>query len=209
MSNEYVDRLRKEDWVVKPISIYTARILIVRWHYAKSASNTGVYTHGLFKKSASFFESDCLGVAWWLPPTKAAAVNIYPEGEWQKVLSLTRFVISPKMLDDNGREVDMPKNAASFLLSRSMKMIDTKIWKCLVTYADTWQNHEGTIYKATNWDYMGLTNPSMVLVSANGKMMGRKRGGRNLTKASMIEAGFQDKGNHSKHKFRKILNSHP
>lgn len=191
----YENRLNKKEWVVIPISIGTARILIEKYHYAHSASNTCVYIHGLFKKGEEFWENNCKGCAWWLPPTKNAAIATYPEGQWQKVLSLTRLVIVP----------DTPLNACSFLLGKSIKMIDKNKWECLVTYADTWQNHNGIIYKATNWEYMGLTNPSEVFVSANGKMMGRKRADKNLTKKQLIDMGFKELGSFPKHKFRIIL----
>jgi len=192
MEDNYDDRLRKEDWIVKPIDLYTARNMIEQYHYAKSGSNTAVYTHGLFKKGDDFLESSCLGVAWWLPPTKAAAIATYPEGEWQKVLSLSRLVIAPLV----------PKNACSFLLSRSIKLIDCKNWHCLVTYADTWQEHDGTIYKASNWEYMGLTAPSSVFIK-NQKMMGRKRGGKNISKEKLIQNGFIEIGKFQKHNSEK------
>lgn len=191
----YNDRLNKKEWMVRPIDILTARRLVEKFHYAKSATNTGVYTFGLFKNDESFFDQHCMGVSWWLPPTKNAAIATYPEGDWQKVLSLTRLVVSPQV----------PKNACSFLLSRSMKMIDNTVWECLVTYADTWQNHVGTIYKASNWEYMGTTAPSEVFVSDKGKMMGRKRGGKNLLKSELETLGFSEVGKFPKHKFRKII----
>lgn len=191
----YEGRLLKEEWVVQSIDKLTARMLVEKYHYAKSASNTGVYTHGLFRKGHDFLNTDCLGVAWWLPPTKAAAIATYPEGDWRKVLSLTRLVIAP----------DVPKNACSFLLSKSIKLIDKGKWECLVTYADTWQNHTGGIYKATNWEYIGLTAASPVLSNRAGKMMGRKRGGNNLSKESLLNRGFVDNGSFQKHKFRMVL----
>lgn len=193
--HQYETRLKKEEFIVRPIDLQTARSLVEKYHYAKSATNTGVYTHGLFKKDEAFFDANCLGVAWWLPPTKNAAIATYPEGEWQKVLSLTRLVIVP----------EVPKNACSFLLSRSIRMIDEAKWHCLVTYADTWRGHEGTIYKATNWEYMGLTKPSPVFVNDKGKMMGRKRGGKNITKVELLEMGFTEEGQHSKHKYRFVI----
>ena len=133
------ESLKKSDYVVRSISIETARMLVERLHYSKGATNTGVYTHGLFKKGEDFFDNQCLGVAWWLPPTKNAAIATY-DGEWRKVLSLTRLDIEPSV----------PKNGASFLLSQSIKLINKDKWHCLVTYADTWRGHTGSIYKATN-----------------------------------------------------------
>lgn len=199
MEQNYDNRLKKSEWVVLPIDKSTARVLVEKFHYAKSATNTGVYTHGLFRRGEEFFESQCLGVAWWLPPTKNAAIATYPEGDWKKVLSLTRLVVAD----------GVPKNACSFMLSKSIKMIDAEKWECLVTYADTWQKHEGTIYKATNWEYMGLTKPSPVFVNEQGKMMGRKRGGKNITKAQLLEDGFVSSGDHAKHKFRMIIKKRP
>ena len=190
----YENRLKKNEWIVKPISIITARILIEKYHYAGSATNTGVYTFGLFKRESDFFENDCLGVSWWLPPTKNAAIATY-DGEWRKVLSLTRLVVVP----------ETPKNACSFLLAHSIKLIDKSKWHCLVTYADTWQNHSGTIYKANNWEYLGLTEVTPIFQNEKGKMMGRKRGDKNLTKQELAELGFNEIGKFKKHKFRMII----
>ena len=189
------DKLNKNDWIVRPISLTRARELVTKLHYSKGATNTRVYTHGLFKKGEELFDANCLGVAWWLPPTKNAAIATYKEGDWKKVLSLTRLAIEPCV----------PKNGASFLLSQSMKLIDTEKWECLVTYADTWQKHTGAIYKATNWEYMGETKPSPVFQNKDGKMMGRKRGGKNLTRLEMKELGFDEVGKFVKHKFRFVL----
>lgn len=191
----YDGRLLKNEWVVRPVSFYAAHRLVRKYHYAASATKTGVYIHGLFRVGEAFPESKCLGIAWWLPPTKNAAIATYPDGDWRKVLSLTRLVISP----------EVPKNACSFLLARSMKLINTNNWECLVTYADTWQEHTGTIYKATNWEYMGLTQPSAVFTNEDGMMMGRKRGARNLTIEEMNLKGFEEVGKFPKHKFRIIL----
>lgn len=192
--NEYENRLIKSEWIVRPIQLQTARQIIEKFHYAASATNTGVYTHGLFKKGEDFFDSQCLGVAWWLPPTKNAAIATY-DGEWRKVLSLTRLAINPIV----------PKNACSFLLAHSIKLIDKTKWHCLVTYADTWQSHTGAIYKANNWEYLGLTKPSPVFQNEQGKMMGRKRAGKNLTKDELLNLGFKEIGKFEKHKFRRII----
>lgn len=184
-------KLNKTQWIVRPIEIATARQLVEQLHYAKSATKTRVYTHGLFHIGSDI----CMGVAWWLPPTKIAAVKTFPEGDWRKVLSLTRLVIHP----------DVPTNGASFLLAGSIKLIDKTKWHCLVTFADTWQNHTGTIYKATNWEYLGLTKPSPVYVNESGIMMGKKRGKKNFTTLEMGEMGFLCKGNFAKHKYRMII----
>jgi hypothetical protein len=185
------ERLRKADWVVRPVEIDTARRLVHAFHYAKGASNTATYLHGLFR-AGDLFEGQCLGCAWWIPPTRAAAEATYP-ANWKGVLALSRLVIAP----------EVPANACTFLLARSRRMIDREAWPALITYADEWRGHEGAIYRADNWDYAGQTKPEAVYVK-RGRMMARKAGGKTRTHAEMIELGAECLGRFPKHKFTRI-----
>lgn len=135
--SDYGGRLIRGEWEVRPVSLPVARRLVRDHHYAKQASNTATYLHGLFRKDA-LWEDDCRGVAWWIPPTKSAALAT-DVLNWQGVLSLSRLVIVP----------GVPKNACTFLLAGSMRAIDRERWPCLVTYADQRMGHTGTIYRVT------------------------------------------------------------
>jgi hypothetical protein len=185
---DYSGRLRKEDWEVRPISLEVASRLVRHFHYARGSSNTATYRHGLFLKG-EFWEENCKGVALWIPPTKSAALSTFPEN-WQGVLSLSRLVVVP----------DVPKNACTFLLARSVKMIDRALWPCLVTYADSWRGHTGGIYKAAGWNYAGRTGAEAVY-TISGRMVSRKAGPRTRTKLEMAELGATEEGKHWKHKF--------
>lgn len=182
------DQLRRCDWEVRPVSIEVARRLVEAFHYAKGASNSRTYLHGLFPKGA-FWDEQCVGIAWWIPPTRDAAEATYPDN-WEGVLALSRLVIAP----------GVPKNACTFLLSRSVKMICPKRWPCLVTYADQWRGHKGGIYKASNWQYLGLTTPEATYTIA-GVMTARKAGNKTRTHAEMLHLGAVNEGRHAKHKF--------
>ena len=184
----YEGRLKAREWEVRDCPMETGVELVSRYHYAKGAANTRTYLHGLYP-TGSWLESDCVGVAWWIPPTKSAAEATFPEN-WQGVLALSRLVIAP----------GVPKNACSFLLSRSMKLIDRKLWPCLVTYADEWRGHVGTIYRATNWQYVGLTKPEAVY-TRNGRMVARKAGPSTRTHSDMLALGAEQQGKFAKHKF--------
>lgn len=181
----YAGRLRRGEWRVCDVDITTARRLVVSHHYAKGASNTATALHGLYRNGGG----ECFGVAWWIPPTKAAALATYP-ADWQGVLSLSRLVVAP----------GVPKNACTFLLARSMRLIDRSRWPCLVTYADTWRGHNGTIYKAANWRYVGQTRPEAVFV-IKGRMVARKAGPKTRTRAEMEAIGAVLQGRFPKHKF--------
>jgi hypothetical protein len=184
--------LKREEWEIRPVCLATATALVKQNHYAKGGSNTAVYLHGLFRRD-SFWEAECQGVAWWLPPTRSAAEATYPEN-WQGVLSLSRLMVLP----------DVPKNGASFLLTHSQRLIDRYVWPCLVTYADEWRGHTGAIYRAANWRYCGLTKPSTVYVR-NGQMVAKKAGPKTRTKDEMLALGCVVQGAFRKHKFVHIV----
>lgn len=62
-----------------------------------------------------------------------------------RLYELTRLVVQTKT-----------KNAASFLVGNSLKMLEPK--PCaVISYADSEQGHCGYIYQATNWVYTGAT----------------------------------------------------
>src|ERR1700719_72083 len=124
--------LRKTDYEVKTIPLIICQEKVAKYHYARTGSNTATFRHGLFLKSDP---DKCIGIAWWIPPTKSAALANYPKN-WKAVLVLSRLVVDP----------GVPKNAASFLIMQSVKLIrKDKRWEYLLTYADEWQKHSGAI----------------------------------------------------------------
>lgn len=183
------ETLRRSDWEVRTIPLYLAQELVKQHHYSGGGSNTATYRHGLFKRDSDA----CFGVAWWIPPTKTAANATWPNN-WQGVLSLTRLAIDPSV----------PKNGASFLLGKSMALIDRQRWPCLVTYADEMQGHTGAIYRATNWEYCGMTVKSPCYFK-DGRMLARKVGPKTRTHSEMLALGCVMVGRFAKHKFRHVV----
>jgi hypothetical protein len=162
------------------------------YHYSMGGSNTAVYAHGLFKKG----DGVCLGVAWWLPPTRSCAEATFPDVDFRSVLNLSRLVVLP----------EVPLNGASFLLAGSIGLIrDAGKYSCLITYADTWRGHTGQIYKATNWEYVGLTKPLDVWQDIKGHLVCRKMGPKTRTVQQMKDAGCILVGSFPKHKYRMKL----
>jgi hypothetical protein len=137
-----------------------------------------------------------VGAALWMPPTREAAMNTYPEGDWRKVLSLSRLVCHP----------DVPKNGASFLMAGSIRIISKQgNWRCLVTYADTSQGHTGAIYRATNWEYVGATVTRDIWRDSQGLMRSKKHGHESYSRDHMIGQGWEQQEACPKHKFRMLL----
>lgn len=185
----------KADWEVRTVSLSTVQHLVRLHHYMAGGSNTAVYRHGLFRRD-SFWETECAGAAWWIPPTKTAAQSAYPEN-WRGVLALSRLVIIP----------GVPANACSFLIRHSMRMIDRKVWPCLLSYADTeWRGHTGAIYLAAGWKEDGWTKPERLYVR-NGVVVSRKAGPKTRTHAEMLALGCELVGTFRKKRFIHIQGS--
>lgn len=212
------ETLHKGDWLIAPVPLPKARRFVARHHYAGGASNTATHLSGLFRRS----DYELCGVAWWIPPTRGAAVallrglreerlcafaRLNPPALWlallaaalrsefsdpNAVLSLSRLALSP----------DAPKNAATFLLMNSVKELGER-WRVLVTYADTWRGHTGHIYRAAGWTHLGLSKPEKTYVRG-GVMASRKCGPKTHTHAEMLSSGAECVGSFAKHRFRLV-----
>jgi hypothetical protein len=180
-------KLRRSEWDVRDISAKEAREFVIEHHYSKGCSNTRVYSHGLFCRGGN----DLYGVAVWLPPTKVAAQSVNKE-EWKKVLSLTRLACSP----------EAPKNAASFLMGSSIRLIKKDgRFVSLVTYADVRMSHTGAIYRATNWEYVGEMRGSPAWIDPNTGQQVAKKATTTRSKKEMEDLGYECIGTFGKHKF--------
>lgn len=174
---------RRRDYRVQPIPHAEGAEFIRKHHYARGCSNTSVFCHGMFRGPT------LVGVAMWLPPTKACALSVH--AEWRRVLSLTRVAVA---------ETE-PQNAESILVGASLRYVrEDPRWVALVTYADSRKGHAGTIYRATNWTYVGETKPSPCWLDFDGKQVARKAG-RTRTNEEMRQLGYAYVGAFKKHKF--------
>ena len=179
-------KLIKNEWEVQQIPISLARDFVEKWHYAHGASNTAVACYGLFYKGDA---TTLHGISWWMPPPLGAAK--YVDSDHRSVLALSRFCLV------EGR----PENAGSFLISKSIRSLDSR-WKTLLTYADTALNHNGGLYKASNWSYYGISDKQPIFWdSKNKRIVSRKKGPKTYGKQEMIDMGYEYKGRFSKHRF--------
>lgn len=179
--------LDKRAWKVAPLSFDKASMLIKTYHYSRSHSKQDVALHGLFLIQDDY-NALPYGVCWWIPPASPSVAR-YCSEDFAGVLSLSRMALTP----------DAPRNAASFLLSRSIKLLPER-YHTLVTYADTWQGHTGGIYKATNWHYDGLTDKKPVYVDNEGAVVSTRRGDKTTSIESMNEQ-YILLGHYPKHRF--------
>lgn len=162
-----------------------AKELVIQFHYSHSAPRSYAYIHGLFKAKGK----KCYGLVWWSPPINGAAQYVAGD-RWKEVLALSRMIVVPRT----------PKNACSFLISRSIRLIDRNRWPLFLTFADTWQGHDGLVYKSSNWVYAGMTKPTKVYVM-EGRSVSTKSTRNNRNHQEMLELGATCIGSFPKHRF--------
>jgi hypothetical protein len=120
----------------------TAMLAYKRWHYLSDTSflsrvNFGAYFNGLLQGAISYGSPNATDLAGYFDRTTQ-------DGWWE----IKRLAMS---------EV-CPRNSESRFIGRTIRMLRERCRvKGIITYADTAQNHKGTIYKASGFRYLGLT----------------------------------------------------
>ena len=137
----------------------TVRKFLKRWHYSDYVNVQAKHTFCLYKPG-KFGIPELIGVCIYTRPAgPAAAQKYYPERA-EQVLELRRLCL----IDDT------PKNAESFFVGATLRWLSKNTdWEFVLSYADENQNHKGVIYKASNFEYLGLTQPGTSL-EVDGKL---------------------------------------
>lgn len=134
--------LMLKDYYIEQISYQQAMQLVIDNHYLHRKAPCSL-AFGLFHKTDPM---TCLGVVvYGVSASSTLLRGICGEGEAKNVYELTRLWV------DDG----VPKNGESFLIGRTLRMLDKEI---VVSYADSSQNHVGVVYQATNFMYTGLSS---------------------------------------------------
>lgn len=114
----------------------------------------------------AFLENEIAAVAKFAPVVRkevATSIGI----DHKLVLELDRFCIHPSF---------QKKNAASFILSRAVKLAKNEFPDSThaVSFADPAHGHSGTIYTAAGWKKLGMTSKSYCYVGESGNVVNKK-----------------------------------
>ena len=148
----------------------------------------------------AFLGNTLMAVAVWGAPTR------YETAErlgctTRTCLELRRFVI---------HDAYHKKNCGTFLLARMEKMLPATV-EVLVSFADPGVGHEGTLYRAANWQYDGDTTPSFYYIDDDGYVLLKKTLFNLANKMHMKERdyaetyGYEKIATPPKHRFIKKL----
>ncbi len=122
---------------------------VLKHHYLKSISRGNKRCFGLF------INGTLKGVALFGHPVGTNVIKNYGPN----TLELKRFCLSP----------DLKKNTASWFIAKTIKDLRIQKIQTIISYADPSQGHEGIIYKASNFQYIGRQKYSSVYFKINNK----------------------------------------
>jgi len=157
-SDFYIDRVGKDK----------VKNLLYTYHYLKDESKDfkSGYNYGLFKSSVSdiLHIGDCLAACIFTKiPVPEIAVGAFglERHEQEGLYELSRLCIDPEVQKEE-------YNITSWFVSRCIKRFrkDATV-RAVLSYADS-NHHSGTIYRACNFQYYGLTDAKKDFYYADG-----------------------------------------
>jgi len=149
VNNERLPNVDVTNYEVKSTTIQEIRSFVEEWHYSGNVNGLRVsYCFGLYD------EGVLIGGMIYGGLGMANAGKKYADSEGE-VIELRRLCC----IDDT------PKNTESYFIGQTLRWMKkhTDI-KVIVSYADAHYGHEGTIYKATNFEHVGMTSKGRVIV---------------------------------------------
>ena len=158
----------KSDFCIQKISKKQAEEVLLKYHYLKDISKgfKSGYNYGLFKKNdfsplnIGGLQGVCIFTGLPVPEIAKGAFGLQ-RNEQQGLFELSRLCIHP---DTQSTEY----NITSWFVSRTIRQLrkDTEV-KAIISYADS-NHHTGTIYRACNFKYYGLTDAKKDFYYADG-----------------------------------------
>ena len=147
----------KNDFTISSVTKKDAAELLLKYHYLKDHSKgfKSGYNYGLFRETGLPTSNGLLGVCIFtgLPvPEIAQSAFGLKRNEQDGLFELSRLCLHPEVQRTE-------KNLASWFVARCLRQLRRATTvRAVLSYADA-DFHEGTIYKASNFEYYGLTDP--------------------------------------------------
>ena len=149
------------EYTVEQIPRKSIVSFIEKHHYSHNVNGVqSIYHFGLFREG-NFGLPTMIGAMMYAYPSMPATAAKYNPINPDKCLELRRLVC----IDDT------PKNTESYFIGQTFKWLKQNTdMEVIVSFADTHYGHDGVIYKATNFEYLGETSKGQVLM-VDGKEM--------------------------------------
>ena len=158
----------KSDYYIDRVSKSEAAELLLRFHYLKDVSKTfkSGYNYGLYKNNdfcplnIGGIQGVCIFTGLPVPEIAKGAFGL-ERHEQDGLFELSRLCIHP-----NTQQSEY--NITSWFVSKAIRRLrkETNV-RGIISYADS-DHHSGTIYRACNFRYCGLSEPKKDFYFADG-----------------------------------------
>ena len=158
----------KSDYTIERVTKSEAAELLLRFHYLKDVSKTfkSGYNYGLYKnndfcpRNIGGIQGVCIFTGLPVPEIAKGAFGL-ERHEQDGLFELSRLCIHPSTQQSE-------YNITSWFVSKAIRRLrkETNV-RGIISYADS-DHHSGTIYRACNFRYCGLSEPKKDFYFADG-----------------------------------------
>jgi len=181
-----------KDYSIKVIGAKEAKEYIKKNHYSHGCHNGPSPCFGLFDGES------LIGVMMFATPcSENVRSSVFGKEHKDSVTELHRLHI----LDVT------PKNTESWFIARCLKLlkeVKPQI-KAVLSFSDSTEGHDGTIYKATNAYRIGSTGTAMFYVDETGRLRHPRQNGVNISKEEAEKRGWTQSRRGAKNRYLWII----
>ena len=175
--------LRVRNFTVEPVDRKVIQSFIHRWHYSHD-------TNGIQQKQcfALYNDGKIIGAIIYAIPSMPNTAKKYNPDNPDRCWELRRLCC----IDDT------PTNTESYFIGQTLRWLrqntDTEV---IVSYADLEQGHEGVIYKASNFYYLGQSGGGQVLMVDGKKYHARSLNQKEKPYGRALKRRWDNKDGHN------------
>ena len=176
-------KMKVSDFTIEAVSRKVIQSFVHKWHY--SHDTNGVQQTQCF---ALFDDMKMIGaMIYALPSMKSTAAKYNPDNP-DRCWELRRLCC----IDDT------PTNTESYFISQTLKWLrqNTDV-EVVISYADLEQGHEGIIYKASNFHYLGQSDGGSILMVDGKKYHARSMNQKEKPYGRELKRRWNNKEGHS------------
>jgi hypothetical protein len=177
------------DLLVTNTTPQAARSFFQEYHYSGGMGNAAIPV-GVYHQPSS----ELLGaIAFHAPISENVRRSVFGDGREDEVIALQRLALHPKA----------PANTGSWFISRALDWLKgyKPNYKAVITFADTTEGHDGTVYQACSADYYGMSPPKTYYKDQEGVLRAPRQNGKNISKQDAKKRGWTPVERQAKHRY--------
>ena len=174
--------MKVTDFNIEPVDRKVIQSFIHKWHY--SHDTNGIQQRQCF---ALYNDNKIIGAMMYAIPSMPNTAKKYNPDNPERCWELRRLCC----IDDT------PTNTESYFIGQTLRWLrqntDTEV---IVSYADLEQGHQGIIYKASNFHYLGQSGGGQILMVDGKKYHARSLNQKEKPYGRALKRRWDNKGGH-------------